>query len=52
MEAITPNEQRIKVIDQEKCVKCDSCLVSCPGQYNAIVKLSPTSELPVAGKQS
>jgi NADH-quinone oxidoreductase subunit F len=46
VEAITPNKKRIKVIDQEKCVKCGTCLKACPPQYNAIVKLSPPSEVP------
>jgi NADH-quinone oxidoreductase subunit F len=46
VEAISPNKQRIKVIDQEKCVKCGTCLKSCPVQYNAIVRLSPPSEVP------
>ncbi len=41
VEAIYSNEDRIKVIDQEKCVKCDSCLAACPPQYGAIVKVSP-----------
>jgi NADH-quinone oxidoreductase subunit F len=46
VEAISPNKKRIKVIDQEKCVKCGTCLKSGPVQYNAIVKLSPPSEVP------
>ena len=50
VEAITPNKQRIKVIDQEKCVKCGTCLKACPPQYNAIVKLSPPSEVPASKK--
>ncbi|MDY6892415.1 MAG: NADH-quinone oxidoreductase subunit NuoF [Chloroflexota bacterium] len=41
VEAIYSNKKRIKVIDQEKCVKCGTCLDACPPQYNAIVKLSP-----------
>jgi len=45
-EAITANKKRIKVIDQEKCVKCGTCLTACPPQYNAVVKLSPPSEVP------
>lgn len=49
VEAIYSNEDRIKVVDQEKCVKCNSCLVACPPQYKAVVKLSPP-EL-VAGKE-
>jgi len=50
VEAISPNKQRIKVIDQEKCVKCGTCLGACPPQYNAIVKLSPPSEVPASEK--
>ena len=50
VEAITPNKQRIKVIDQEKCVKCGTCLKACPPQYDAIVKLSPPSEVPASKK--
>ena len=46
VEAIYSNKKRIKVIDQEKCVKCNTCLPACPPQYNAIVKLSPPDEVP------
>jgi NADH-quinone oxidoreductase subunit F len=46
VEAISPNKKRIKVIDQDKCVKCGTCLAACPPQYNAIVKLSPPGEVP------
>ncbi|HEX73588.1 MAG TPA: NADH-quinone oxidoreductase subunit NuoF [Dehalococcoidia bacterium] len=46
VEAITTNKKRIKVIDQEKCVKCGTCLDACPPQYNAVIKLSPPSEVP------
>ncbi|MFC2070921.1 NADH-ubiquinone oxidoreductase-F iron-sulfur binding region domain-containing protein [Chloroflexota bacterium] len=50
VEAISPDKKRIKVIDQEKCVKCGTCLTSCPIQYNAIIKLSPPSEVPATKK--
>ena len=46
VEAISANKKRIKVVDQEKCVKCGTCLDACPPQYNAVVKLSPPSEVP------
>ena len=39
-------KKRIKVIDQEKCVKCNTCLVACPPQYDAVIKLSPPDRLP------
>jgi len=50
VEAISPDKKRIKVIDQEKCVKCGTCLTSCPPQYDAIIKLSPPSEVPADKK--
>jgi NADH-quinone oxidoreductase subunit F len=47
VEAIsTDPKRRIKVIDQEKCVKCNTCMVACPPQYNAVVKLSPPDRVP------
>jgi NADH-quinone oxidoreductase subunit F len=46
VEAISTNEKRIKVIDQQKCVKCGTCLSACPPQYSAVVKLSPPSLVP------
>jgi NADH-quinone oxidoreductase subunit F len=48
VEAISANEKRIKVIDQEKCVKCGTCVDSCPPQYNAVVRLSPPSQVPAS----
>ncbi len=48
VEAISANKKRIKVIDQEKCVKCGTCLNACPPQYNAIVKLSPPDQVPAS----
>lgn len=47
VEAIsTDPKRRIKVINQEKCVKCNTCLVACPPQYNAVIKLSPPDQVP------
>lgn len=48
VEAIYVGQKRVKVIDQEKCVKCGACLDACPPQYDAIVKISPLSDLPEA----
>jgi NADH-quinone oxidoreductase subunit F len=45
-EAIKGEKGEIKIIDQEKCTKCGTCLEVCPPEYNAVVKLSPVSLLP------
>jgi NADH-quinone oxidoreductase subunit F len=45
-EAVKGEKGQVKVIDQEKCSKCGTCLEVCPPEYNAIVKLSPVSSLP------
>ena len=44
-EAIWVNSKGIKVIIEDKCVKCGSCLIDCPPEYNAVIKLSPPSKL-------
>jgi NADH-quinone oxidoreductase subunit F len=41
-------KKRYKIIDQKKCVKCGTCLKSCPPQYSAVVKLSPPSLVPAS----
>jgi len=45
-EAIKGEKGEIKVIDQEKCVNCGTCMDVCPPEYDAVVKLSPISQLP------
>jgi NADH-quinone oxidoreductase subunit F len=53
-EAIKGGAGEIKHIDQEKCVNCGTCMDVCPPEYDAVVKLSPITELPVedvAGKE-
>ena len=45
-EAIKGEKGEIKVIEQEKCSKCGTCLEICPPAYDAVVKLSPVSSLP------
>jgi NADH-quinone oxidoreductase subunit F len=45
-EAIKGDKGEVKIIDQEKCSKCGTCMDVCPPEYNAVVKLSPISLLP------
>ncbi len=53
VEAIYTRPDMLKAIDPDKCVKCNSCLVACPPQYKAVVKLSPpVVEETVAGRGS
>ncbi len=51
VEAIVTNEKGIKVVDQSKCTKCGSCQLVCPPEYDAVVRLSPPSLVPVSGIQ-
>ena len=46
VECISTGKKGIKVIDQEKCVKCGTCLEACPPQYKAVIKLSPRNLVP------
>jgi len=50
-EAIFSGKKRIKVVDQDKCVKCNTCVAACPPEYNAIIKVSPASAVPETEKR-
>ncbi len=41
----------VKIIEQEKCSKCGTCLEVCPPEYHAVVKLSPVSKLPATSAE-
>lgn len=43
--AIKGEKGEPKSIEQEKCVKCGTCMKVCPPEYSAIVKVSPVAEL-------
>lgn len=45
-EAIGGSKGEIKVIDQEKCVKCGTCMEVCPPEYDAVIKVSPPDSIP------
>jgi NADH-quinone oxidoreductase subunit F len=47
-EAIYADSKRIKVVDQELCVRCNSCMGACPPEYDAIRKISPLREVPAS----
>jgi NADH-quinone oxidoreductase subunit F len=47
VEAIFTARGRKKAIDQKLCVKCGECLVACPREYDAVVKISPPGLAPV-----
>jgi len=47
VEAIYESPKRkIKIIDQTLCTNCDSCRSACPEEYDAVIKISPVSEVP------
>jgi len=47
-EAIKGGKGEVKIINQEKCSKCGTCLEVCPPEYHAVAKISPVSKLPTA----
>jgi NADH-quinone oxidoreductase subunit F len=47
-EAIKGGKGEVKIIDQEKCSKCGTCLEVCPLEYHAVIKVSPVSKLPTS----
>ncbi len=47
VEAIFTTKERKKGIDLELCVKCGECMVACPEEYSAVVKVSPPEKAPV-----
>jgi NADH-quinone oxidoreductase subunit F len=47
VEAIFTTKNRKKGIDQSLCVKCGECMVACPAEYDAVLKVSPPDKAPV-----
>jgi len=47
VEAIFTTKDRKKGIDQSLCVKCGECMVACPPEYDAVMKVSPPDKAPV-----
>jgi NADH-quinone oxidoreductase subunit F len=47
VEAIFTTTGRKKGIDQKLCVKCGECMVACPREYDAVVRVSPPELAPV-----
>ncbi len=47
VEAVFTTSTRKKGIDQQLCVKCGECMVACPPEYDAVVKVSPPHLAPI-----
>ncbi len=47
VEAVFTTSNRKKGIDQQLCVKCGECMVACPPDYDAVVKISPAHLVPI-----
>jgi NADH-quinone oxidoreductase subunit F len=47
VEAIFTTKDRKKGVDQSLCVKCGECMVSCPKEYDAVMKVSPPDLAPI-----
>ncbi|MFC1872613.1 NADH-ubiquinone oxidoreductase-F iron-sulfur binding region domain-containing protein [Chloroflexota bacterium] len=56
--AIKGGKRLVHVIDQNKCIKCGSCLEVCPTRFDAVVKVSgekpevPDEPIPVPDKKA
>ncbi len=50
VQAIEGNKRMVHVIDQDKCIRCGTCLDVCPPKFNAVVKVSGTEGLDVPEK--
>jgi NADH-quinone oxidoreductase subunit F len=51
VDAVFTTSNRKKGIDQVLCVKCGECMVACPPDYDAVMKVSPPELAPVIEKQ-
>ena len=47
VKAVFTTRNRKKGIDQALCVKCGECMVACPPEYNAVIKVSPPHLAPL-----
>ncbi|MBW1828358.1 MAG: NADH-quinone oxidoreductase subunit F [Deltaproteobacteria bacterium] len=47
VDAIFTTKDRKKGVDQSLCVKCGECVVACPPEYNAVMKVSPPEKAPI-----
>ena len=47
VDAVFTTRNRKKGIDQGLCVKCGECMVACPPDYDAVVKISPPELAPI-----
>ncbi|MBW1805031.1 MAG: NADH-quinone oxidoreductase subunit NuoF [Deltaproteobacteria bacterium] len=47
VEAIFTTRNRKKGVDQDLCVKCGECMVACPEEYSAVMKVSPPDMAPI-----
>jgi len=52
VEAIFTTKNRKKGVDQGLCVKCGECMVACPPEYDAVMKVSPPDKAPIIEKPS
>jgi len=47
VDAVFTTRNRKKGIDQSLCVKCGECMVVCPPEYRAVLKVSPPELAPI-----
>ena len=51
VDAVFTTRNRKKGIDQSLCVKCGECMVVCPPEYRAVMKVSPPDLAPIVERE-
>ena len=52
VDAVFTTRNRKKGIDQSLCVKCGECMVVCPPEYRAVMKVSPPDLAPIVEREA
>ncbi len=54
VEAIISARQEVHIVDQDKCIKCGTCVEACPPRFGAVTKIvgKPVPPAPPEGQRA